>query len=234
MNRSGFKTAEKERLCSVLNACKHTRVMSVFSHLAAADEAHFDDFTHKQISDFHAITDFISNRINYNFFRHILNSAGTERFTAHQFEAVRLGIGLYGISFTNDQAIKQVATLRSRVMQIKEIGPGETIGYSRKGIVNQKSTIATIPIGYADGFRRILGNGKGKMLVKGKLVPTIGNICMDMSMIDVTGLDVKEGDDVVIFGEGLPLSEVAQDMETIPYEVLTGVSGRIRRVYFRE
>jgi alanine racemase len=234
MNRSGFKPIEIEKFCTVLKSCKQVRVMSVFSHLAAADEPQFDGFTLQQISDFQNITEYISSQVNYHFFRHILNSAGTERFTVHQFDAVRLGIGLYGISFTSDQAIKQVATLRSRVMQVKEIEPGETIGYSRKGVVNQKSTIATIPIGYADGFRRILGNGKGKMLINGQPAPTIGNICMDMCMIDVTGMGVKEGDDVVVFGEGLPLSEVALDMETIPYEVLTGISGRIRRVYFRE
>ncbi len=234
MNRSGFKSTDIENLCNALKMCRQVRVMSVFSHLAAADEPQFDDFTQRQIAEFHDITEYISAQIKYAFFRHILNSAGAERFTAYQFEAVRLGIGLYGISFTNDQSIKQVATLRSRVMQVKEIEPGETVGYSRKGKVMRTSTIATIPIGYADGFRRMLGNGNGKMLVKGRLAPTIGNICMDMSMIDVTGLDVKEGDDVVIFGEGLPLGEVARDMGTIPYEVLTGISGRIRRVYFRE
>jgi alanine racemase len=234
MNRSGFKPTEIEGLCLALKSCKQVRVMSVFSHLAAADEPQFDAFTLQQIADFQQMTDKISHELNYGFFRHILNSAGTERFIQHQFEAVRLGIGLYGISFENNPAIKQVASLRSRVMQVKEINPGETVGYSRKGIVSKKSMIATIPIGYADGFRRMLGNGKGKMLINGRIAHTIGNICMDMSMLDVTGMDVNEGDDVLIFGEGLPLSEIARDMETIPYEVLTGVSGRIRRVYFRE
>ncbi|MGI6479362.1 MAG: bifunctional UDP-N-acetylmuramoyl-tripeptide:D-alanyl-D-alanine ligase/alanine racemase [Salinivirgaceae bacterium] len=234
MNRSGFKPFEIEKLCKVLKNFKNVRVMSVFSHLAAADDPQFDSFTLQQIADFKQISERISAELNYSFFRHILNTAGTERFPQFQFDAVRLGIGLYGISFENNPSIKQVVTLRSQIMQIKEIEANETVGYSRKGVVNRKSTIATIPIGYADGYRRILGNGKGKMLVNGKIAYTIGNICMDMCMLDVTGLDAKEGDEVLIFGEDLPIYEIAESMGTIPYEVLTGISSRIKRVYYRE
>ena len=234
MNRSGFKMEDLPQLLSELKKCTNIRVCSVFSHLSAADDPMFDEFTYQQIKEYEIICTQISKTLGYNFFRHILNSAGTERFTESQFDAVRLGIGLYGITFSDNKAIKQVATLRSRVMQIKEIGKEETVGYSRKGKINRNSTIATIPIGYADGFRRSLGNGRGKMLINGQLAPTIGNICMDMTMLDVTGMDVSPGDDVIIFGPELPLGYIAKEMGTIPYEVLTGISSRVRRIYFRE
>ena len=234
MNRSGFKKEDIAKLIVELKKCTHIKVSSVFSHLVAADDPQFDDFTRQQIQEYENMCQAIGKVLGYSFFRHILNSAGAERFPQSQFEAIRLGIGLYGITFDNNKAIKQVATLRSRVMQIKEITQDQTVGYGRKGKLARKSIIATIPIGYADGFRRSLGNGKGKMLINGQLAPTIGNVCMDMTMLDVTGMDVAPGDDVIIFGPDLPLAHIAHDMETIPYEVLTGISSRVRRIYYRE
>jgi alanine racemase len=166
--------------------------------------------------------------------RHILNSAGIERFPNSQYEMVRLGIGVYGISARHDPNLQQIGTLKSTLTQIKQVPASETVGYGRKGRLKTNATIATVPIGYADGLRRNLSQGVGKMLVRGHLAPIIGNICMDMTMLDVTNLDVKEGDEVVIFGPGLPVSQLAEWAQTIPYEILTGISPRVKRVYYRE
>lgn len=234
MNRSGFKQDDANSLTAIVKDNSRIRVISAFSHLAAADEPEFDSFTNEQVSIFTSITNNIASELKYNFFRHILNTAGIERFPQYQFDAVRLGIGLYGVSFENGAMVKQVVSLKSQVMQVKHISANETVGYGRNGKVNRQSTIATIPIGYADGYRRILGNGRGAMLVNGQQAHTIGNICMDMCMLDVTDIDVKEGDPVTIFGEGLPITEIAQSMNTIPYEVLAAISHRIKRVYYRQ
>ena len=147
---------------------------------------------------------------------------------------VRLGIGLYGISVVDQTKLRNVSTLKSTILQIKQVHAGETVGYGRKGKPDKQSIIAVVPVGYADGLNRRLSNGHGAFLVRGKLAPIIGNICMDMTMIDVTGLHAEEGDEVVIFGEGNPISDVARRLKTIPYEVLTGVSERVKRVYFYE
>lgn len=235
MNRSGFKTNDIAALCNSLKNTKTLKTVSVFSHLASSDEPLHDKFTIKQITEFEGITKQLSQQTNHKFFRHILNSAGIERFIQYQFEGVRLGIGLYGISTTNNKAIRHVASLKTSIMQIKEVNTCETVGYGLKGKVNKNSKIAIIPIGYADGFRRSLGNGNGKVWIKGCTAPTIGNICMDICMIDVTEIDdVSAGEEVVIFGEPLPLPEIASDMNTIPYEVITGISERIKRVYYQE
>ena len=147
---------------------------------------------------------------------------------------VRLGIGLYGISNTNPGKLRNVSTLKSTILQIKPVLPGETVGYSRRGRPGKPSLIAVVPVGYADGLDRRLSNGKGAFLVTGRLVPIIGNICMDMTMIDVTGTKAEEGDEVIIFGEGNPITGMAEKLDTIPYEILTGVSERVKRVYFQE
>ncbi len=234
MNRSGFRNEDIDFLIRELHQNSRINVKSVFSHLAAADDPNFDSFTLSQIHSFQTICKQIQQHTPYPFLRHILNSAGVERFATFQMDAVRLGIGLYGVSFNQNRELLPVATLRSRILQIKEVTPPDTVGYGRKGVVHRPSKIATVPIGYADGYRRALSNGKGQMLLKGKLVPTIGNICMDITMIDVTNTNAQPGDEVIIFGHYPTIQQIAEAMDTIPYEVLTGISARVKRIYVRE
>lgn len=166
--------------------------------------------------------------------KHILNSAGIERFAGYQMDMVRLGIGLYGVSASGQKGLRNVNTLKTTILQIQEVPAGDSIGYSRRSYVKRDSRIAIIPIGYADGLDRHLGNGAGQVLINGKRCPTIGNICMDTCMIDVTGIEVNEGDTVIIFGDELPVSELSETLGTISYEILTSISPRVKRVYFRE
>jgi alanine racemase len=210
--------------------------MSCFSHLAAADEAQHDAFTQQQIDLFERLTQQLKKGIGYDFMRHILNSAGIYRFTKAQYNMVRLGIGLYGVGVdVNEQRnLQPVSRLKSIISQIKQVKKGETVGYGRKGKTNTNITIATVPIGYADGVSRTLSNGKGSFWVNGSLCPIIGNVCMDMTMIDITTAKAQEGDEVEVFGEHHTILKVAEDLNTIPYEVLTDVSARVKRVYFQE
>ncbi len=234
MHRMGFAESQIGDLLAGLNSSRNIRVKSVFSHLAASDEHAFDDFTRAQISLFDSLTVRLADGLGYTFIRHILNSSGIERFPEAQFDMVRLGIGLYGISSLASSRLRNVSTLKTAISQIKSLAAGETVGYGRKGKLTRDSLIAAIPIGYADGLNRRLGNGKASFLVKGKMAPVIGNICMDTTMIDVTGMDVREGDEVVIFGDDCPVSRLAEKMGTIPYEVFTSVSGRVKRVYYHD
>lgn len=234
MNRLGFKDEHLKGLLDTIPAMNHVKVASVFSHLAAADEPDQDEFTRQQIQLFSKMTHQITDVLGYSVIRHILNSAGTERFPEGQFEMVRLGIGLYGISAIEENSLRNISTFKSTVTQIKYVQTNETIGYSRKGVAKKPKTIGIVPVGYADGLNRALSNGVGELYVKGNYYPIIGNICMDMCMIDVTGGDVKEGDEVVVFGEELPVTELAQKLNTIPYEIFTGISERVKRIYFQE
>ncbi len=235
MHRLGFDSAEKiEALASALEAQDEMIVRSIFSHLAAADEAAHDEFTRSQIQQFEKLSALITEKLPYPIFRHILNSAGIERFPEGQFEMVRLGIGLYGVSSCGNQEIKSISRLKTSISQIRRIEAGQTVGYGRKGIATQDSEIAVLPIGYADGYDRRLSNGVGKVFVKGQVVPVIGNICMDMCMIDVTGLQVAVGDEVELMGEHILVSDIASTIGTIPYEILTGISQRVKRVYLQE
>jgi len=209
-------------------------VRSVFSHLAGADEEDHDEFTLSQIQKFEKLSSMIADKLPYKIFRHILNSAGIERFPEYQFEMVRLGIGLYGVSALQNKQIKSISRLKTSISQIRPLQAGQTVGYGRKGKVSHDSQIAVLPIGYADGYDRRLSNRVGKVYVKGKVVPVIGNICMDMCMIDVTGLQVAVGDEVELMGEHIHVSEIAQTIGTIPYEILTGISQRVKRVYLQE
>jgi len=202
--------------------------------LSGSDDAKFDAFTKQQVSVFSACADQLSTVFSHHIMRHILNSAGIERFPEYQFDMVRLGIGHYGISSVPEVNLKQVCALKTVILQIKKVRGGETVGYGRKGIINTDKFIAIIPIGYADGFDRKLGNGVGEVLINGKRAKVIGNVCMDLVLIDVTGIEAKEGDVVEIFGDHLTVSEVADWLKTIPYEVLTSVSRRVKRVYFQE
>lgn len=234
MNRLGFKSAEEIlQVVQFIHKNELLQIKSVFSHLAASDDAGFDSFTESQFSKFESLSDLIAAKISYPFFRHILNSAGIERFPSKQFEMVRLGIGLYGISATG-LPLQNIGSLLSTVSQVKTVKHDETVGYSRKGVVSSESTIAIVPLGYADGLDRKLGNRNGSAFVGGKKVPIIGNICMDMLMLDVSGTDVKAGDTVEFFGSNISISEVAEKAGTIPYEILTGISQRVKRVYLQE
>jgi alanine racemase len=234
MNRLGFKTDDEiKEVIQVILESYPIKVESVFSHLAASDDSSFDTFTIEQITRFEEVAKLISDSFPYKIDRHILNSAGIERFSEKQFEMVRLGIGLYGISNTG-LPLQNIGTLRSTVSQVKKVKSTETIGYSRKGKISHESEIAIIPLGYADGLDRKLGNKNGSAFIHGKRVPIIGNICMDMMMIDVTGLNVKSGEKVEIFGANIPITEVAEKAGTIPYEILTGISQRVKRVYLQE
>jgi len=236
MHRLGFGPEDINELIVRIRNNKQLQIKSIFSHLVATDESEHDDFTWQQIRQFTEMSDRIQSHVDHRVTRHILNSAGISRFPDAQFDMVRLGIGLYGIGVTaTEQAqLQNVSTLKTSISQIKNIPANETIGYSRKGLTTRDSKIATVPIGYADGLSRKLGNGRGKMIVKGKPAPIIGNVCMDMCMIDITDINANENDEVIVFGEAYPITEVAKDVGTIPYEILTNVSRRVKRVYYQE
>ena len=236
MHRLGFEEHEMNELIVRIKNNKHLTIKSVFSHLAATDESVHDEFTWTQIKKFNGMCGSMEEHISYSFLKHVLNSAGVSRFPDAQFNMVRLGIGLYGIGADDNeqQQLQNVSTLKTSISQIKSIPAGETIGYSRKGVAAHDMQIATVPIGYADGLSRKLSNGRGKMIINGKPAPIVGNVCMDMCMIDITGIKANESDEVIIFGEAYSISEVAKDVDTIPYEILTNVSRRVKRVYYQE
>ncbi|NVO12065.1 MAG: bifunctional UDP-N-acetylmuramoyl-tripeptide:D-alanyl-D-alanine ligase/alanine racemase [Bacteroidales bacterium] len=234
MHRLGFTGSEVDELTNKLIKYSNIKVQSIFSHLAASEDLAHDEFTQKQIDTFNLISDKISSSIGYTPIKHLLNSAGIERFPQAQFNMVRLGIGLYGVSSIDQDKLQSVSTLKTHVIQVKQLKQGETVGYNRKGLITKPSTIATIPIGYADGLDRKLSNGNGKFLLNGKLVPTIGNISMDTCTIDATDVDVTEGDEVVIFGKNPTIFDIAKTIDTIPYEVLTSISRRVKRIYYQE
>ena len=232
MHRLGFMTDELKELEDYLKDCPYVKVKSIYSHLAAADDPSCDSFTEAQVSLFKNNADRLSESIGYRPMYHILNSAGIERFPQYQFDMVRLDIGIYGVSAIPGNELAPVASFKCKVLQVKTLAPSDgTIGYGRHGkIAPEGTTIATIPVGYADGVDRHLSCGKGRFSINGHRVPTIGNICMDMSMLDVTGLDVKVGDTVTIFGEDPTITELATVLGTIPYEILTSVPRRIERI----
>ncbi|MBN8695057.1 MAG: bifunctional UDP-N-acetylmuramoyl-tripeptide:D-alanyl-D-alanine ligase/alanine racemase [Bacteroidetes bacterium] len=236
MHRLGFEENDINELIVRIKNNKHLTIRSIFSHLAASDEPEHDDFTWFQIKKFNAMSEQIKAHFSQPIIKHILNSAGISRFPDAQFEMVRLGIGLYGIgaNATEQTQLQNVSTLKTSISQIKNIPANETIGYSRKGVATRDMQIATVPIGYADGLSRKLSNGKGKMMIKGQYAPIVGNVCMDMCMIDITDIKANENDEVIVFGDNLSITEIAKDVGTIPYEVLTNVSRRVKRVYYQE
>ena len=237
MHRLGFEAGEIDMLCDELKQHKSIAVKSVFSHLVASEASSHDAFTRQQAAVFDAACNKLQAALGYSFVKHIGNSSAINRHPSLQYDMVRLGIGLYGVDSSAEiqQQLQTVATLRSTISQIRKVAAGETVGYNRRGVVSKDSIIATVRIGYADGLNRQLGNGKGYMWVKGKAAPVIGNVCMDMTMIDITGIDdVQTGDEVEIFGKNIPVQEVAERMNTIAYEVLTSVSQRVKRVYTEE
>jgi alanine racemase len=236
MKRLGFEANQINELCEFLNSENLLRVKSIFSHLVASDDKAFDEFTNIQISLFEKLASQIEKSIGYHALKHICNSGAITRWKNAHYSMVRVGIGMYGVGFNDIEKhnLENISSLKTRVSQIKHLEVGETVGYNRKGVASKKTTIATIPIGYADGFSRKLGNGNGAVFINQIACKTIGNICMDMCMVDVTDIDCKEGDEVIVFETNAQLMELSKAMETIPYEVLTSISSRVKRVYVQE
>lgn len=234
MHRLGFEESHMDELIGLIKANPQLEIASLYTHLAAADESEHEGYTKEQFEAFDQMCEKIMENLDYRPLRHALNSAGIAKFPQHQYDMVRLGIGLYGVEVTGkyDQYLKPISTLKTTISQIKQLKKGQTIGYSRKGIMDKDGQIATIALGYADGYDRRFSNGKGFVLINGIKAPVIGNVCMDMTMIDISGLNVKEGDQVVIYGLGISLKELAERIGTIPYELLTNISSRVKRVYY--
>lgn len=232
MNRLGFEPTEIPQLIERLHRQSAVIPRSVFSHLVGSDAKRFDPFTRKQIETFEKAAAELQSGFTHKILRHICNTAGIERYPGAQFDMVRLGIGLYGIDPFTNQMLHNVTTLKTTILQIHNVAKEETVGYSRKGILSRDSRIAAIPIGYADGLNRHLGNGNGYCLVNGQKAPYVGNICMDVCMIDVTDIDCQEGDKAIIFGDNLPVTVLSDILDTIPYEILTSVSSRVKRIYY--
>jgi len=236
MHRLGFCEHETGNLIERLKKNNMIYVQSVFSHLVASDKPEHEEFTRRQIAVFKHMGEQIAAAADHPVLMHILNSGGIRRFPEARFDMVRLGISLYGVSSDEAEAghLLHVSTLKSTISQVKMVKMGETVGYNRNFTARSDIRIGTVPIGYADGLRRTLGNRKGRLLVNGKSADIIGDVCMDMCMIDITSIQAEEGDEVIVFGKELPITELAKDLDTIPYEVLTGISRRVKRVYFQE
>jgi alanine racemase len=235
MNRLGFAENEIPALIAYLSSTSSFLIQSVFSHLAASEDPASDPFTFQQFSIYQTVTNQLSNQLNCSFLKHIANSAAALRHPSFSMDMVRVGIGLYGVESSIIQSVQPAITLRSTIAQVKKVSAGSSISYNRKTMLDSDAIIATVRLGYADGYPRRLGNGVGQVMVRGKRAPIVGTICMDMFMIDVTAIDdVREGDEVILFGKELPVHEVSKWAGTIPYEILTGISQRVKRVYFQE
>lgn len=236
MKRLGLESEDLPEAINILKDNPQIKIASMFSHLAGADESVHDEFSKTQVSRYEQAHKAISSQLNITPIRHILNSPGILRFHQYQMDMVRLGIGLYGVNPTSESfhQLQPVATLKTVISQVKKIKVGESVGYGRRGKAEHEMMLATIAIGYADGFSRSFSRGAGVVLINGKKAPVVGNVCMDMTMIDITGIDAKEGDEVIIFGEGLPIQELATRANTIPYEILTNTSERVKRIFFAE
>jgi Alr-MurF fusion protein len=236
MHRLGFDETELKEAIELLKLYPNISIASVFSHVAGADESAHDNFTREQSTLFNKLSSYLMSELKVSPVRHLINTSGILRFPELQFDMVRLGIGLYGIdpTETKEQSLQPVATLKSVISQIKKIKAGESIGYGRKGRAKKDIKIATVAIGYADGYSRAFSQGKGVMWLNGQVAPVIGNVCMDMTMIDITHIDAREGDEVILFGKELPIYDVASRCNTIPYEILTNTSERVKRVFWTE
>lgn len=236
MHRLGFDHDEIDKLTELLKDAQKVKIQSIFSHLVASGEAEHDGFTQQQMNKFKIIANKLINFLGYQPILHIANTSGISRWPDGQMDMVRLGIGLYGFDagLLNNRGLQTTMVLKTTVTQVKTIDAGETVGYSRQGVMPNGGKIATVKIGYADGYRRDFGNGVGKMLINGHLVPTIGSICMDMTILDITGLDVSAGDEAIVFNKERTIMQLADDIHTIPYEILTAISQRVKRVYFYE
>ena len=236
MHRLGFEAIDLPDLIAVLLHSKKLKVRAIFTHLVASDNSAQDDFTNEQLIEFSTMYNQLTTALKYSPIKHVLNTSGITRWKDAQYDMVRIGIGLYGFdsALKGKQGLRTVADLKTTITQIKSLKAGETVGYSRSGVMKKDGKIATVKIGYADGYNRKFGNGIGKMLVNGELAPTIGSICMDMCMLDVSDLNVNVGDEVIVFNDQLTIADLANQIETIPYEILTNISQRVKRVYFYE
>lgn len=236
MHRLGFEPGDMDQLCNQLLSLPQLKLASVFTHLVASENEVHDSFTVTQLNLFNECSILIQQSTGFSFLRHALNTGGIQRFPSHQLDMVRLGIGLYGIAphESDQQELKNVTTLRTVISQIKLIKTGESVGYGRSFVAKEETKIATIPLGYADGLRRSMGNGNGYVMIGGKPAYIVGNVCMDMTMVNISSIPCKEGDPVIVFGSGLPLTEIGRLSGTIAYEILTSVPQRVRRVYIQE
>jgi Alr-MurF fusion protein len=235
MHRLGFMPYEVEELCNQLNAKKYCSIQSVFSHLASSEDESDDAFTMQQAQIFDKACAAIQQSTGQHFMKHLSNTSGIIRHHQLQYDMVRLGIGMYGITSNTNHLLEEVLVLKTTIAQIKQLLPGDTVGYNRRGKITRPSVIAVTRIGYADGYPRNLSNGIGSMLVKGQPAPVIGTVCMDMTMLDITDIpNVQEGDEVIVFGRGISVNELAIKSNTIPYEILTGINQRVKRVYYEE
>jgi Alr-MurF fusion protein len=234
MHRLGFMPEEVDALAEKIKNMESVRVVSVFSHLAASDDPQLDYFSHQQVEVFLKAAKQIRDKIGYPFLRHILNSSGIARFPQYQFDMVRPGIGMYGVGHLEGLNLKPAGRFTTRISQIKTIKGGEPIGYGCADVSEHQRTIAILPVGYADGLNRKLGNRNGNLFIRGTRVPIVGNVCMDMCMADITGLTAEAGDEAEIFGEKISIDELALKCQTIPYEILTSIPRRVKRVFFRE
>lgn len=236
MKRLGFEANDVDRLCELLMRSKQIKVKSIFSHLVGSDNAGLDKFTWLQVEQFKAASEKIEKQLGYITIKHICNTGGISRFKSAHFNMVRLGIGMYGFGVSDEEntLLANVSTLKTRISQIKNVKEGESIGYNRNGVAERDIMIATIPIGYADGFHRSLGNGNHGVWIHNKFCKTIGNICMDMCMVDITEVNCKEGAEVIVFETQQQVGQMAKAMNSIPYEVLTGISSRVKRIYTQE
>ena len=234
MHRLGFSYETINELIEKLEMNPNVKVEGIFTHFSSADSSIQDDFTIKQAQVFEEVYERLTNALGYQPIKHACNSAGIVRWPQYHFDMVRLGIGLHGFDPTNKLQLRQSSQLKSIVSQIQEVKAGEAVGYGRNGKVERASKIAIIPIGYEDGYLRIFGNGNAKMSINKSLCPTIGNICMDMTMLDVTDANVKEGDEVIVFGSEPSIEDLAKWAGTIPYEILTNVSNRVKRIFISE
>lgn len=234
MHRLGFEESEVTELCEILMPNAQLELESIYTHLAGADEEEHSAYSLAQLATFTRIQEILTQKLSQAPLAHALNSAGILAFPEYQFDMVRLGIGLYGVEVTGkkEKELKPISTLKTTISQIKDIPLGGTIGYSRRGVLPKGGRIATLAIGYADGYDRRFSNGVGYVLIHGKKAPVIGNVCMDMCMVDLAGIDAQEGDEVIVFGAGINLSRLAKNIGTIPYELLTNISTRVKRVYY--
>jgi len=241
MHRLGFGQADLNELVRILGQEPDFRIRSIFSHLAASEDPFQDPFTKGQFERFREMSEHLTRDLDYPVLLHLLNSAGITRFPEMQLDMVRLGIGLYGVGIdaAEQEQLRNVSSLKTVITQIKRVRKGETVGYNRRGLAERDTVIAIVPVGYADGLNRRLGNGNGRMLVKGLPAPLIGNVCMDLCMLDITdilmeGKEINEGDEVIVFGDLLPVTRLAETLQTIPYEIMTGISRRVKRIYYHE
>ena len=233
----GERREERDEIDELIDRLKHQQAViprSVFSHFVGSDSDGFDDFSAQQFKLFDEGSRRLQAAFSHKILRHMDNSAGIEHFPERQMDMCRLGLGLYGVNPRNNDMLSTVSTLKTTILQLRHVRAGDSIGYSRRTILERDSVIGAIPIGYADGLNRHLGNRHGYCLVNGQKAEYVGNICMDVAMIDVTGIDCHEGDMVEIFGEHLPVTVLSDTIDTIPYEVLTAVSNRVKRVYYQD